>query len=31
LAKGLLYLAEADFVTGEVLFIDGGEHLQPGQ
>jgi pteridine reductase len=28
LAKGLLYLAEADFVTGEVLFIDGGEHLQ---
>jgi pteridine reductase len=27
LAKGLLYLAEADFVTGEVLFIDGGEHL----
>lgn len=27
LVKGLLYLAEADFVTGEVLFIDGGEHL----
>lgn len=25
--KGLIYLAEADFVTGEVLFIDGGEHL----
>jgi len=27
LVKGLLYLADADFVTGEVLFIDGGEHL----
>lgn len=25
--KGLIYLVEADFVTGEVLFIDGGEHL----
>lgn len=27
LAKGLLYLTDADFVTGEVLFIDGGQNL----
>jgi NAD(P)-dependent dehydrogenase (short-subunit alcohol dehydrogenase family) len=23
--KALLYLADADYVTGEVLFVDGGE------
>jgi len=27
LAKALLYLVTAEFVTGQVLFVDGGEHL----
>jgi pteridine reductase len=27
LARALLYLVTADFVTGQVLFVDGGEHL----
>ncbi|HEY6871295.1 MAG TPA: SDR family oxidoreductase [Geobacteraceae bacterium] len=26
-AGALLYLLEAEFVTGQVLFVDGGEHL----
>ena len=26
-ATALLYLATAEFVTGQVLFVDGGEHL----
>jgi pteridine reductase len=28
LAKALLYLVTAEFVTGQVLFVDGGEHLE---
>jgi pteridine reductase len=28
LAKALLYLVSAEFVTGQVLFVDGGEHLE---
>jgi pteridine reductase len=27
LAKALLYLVTAEFVTGQVIFVDGGEHL----
>jgi pteridine reductase len=27
LARALLYLVTAEFVTGQVLFVDGGEHL----
>jgi pteridine reductase len=27
LARALLYLVAAEFVTGQVLFVDGGEHL----
>jgi len=27
LAQALLYLVSAEFVTGQVLFVDGGEHL----
>jgi pteridine reductase len=27
-AAALLYLATAQFVTGQVLFVDGGEHLR---
>lgn len=27
LAQSLLYLVTAEFVTGQVLFVDGGEHL----
>lgn len=26
-AQALLYLIEAEFVTGQILFVDGGEHL----
>jgi pteridine reductase len=26
-ARALLYLLEADFVTGDVIFVSGGEHL----
>ena len=29
-AAALLYLATAEFVTGQVLFVDGGEHLGGG-
>jgi NAD(P)-dependent dehydrogenase (short-subunit alcohol dehydrogenase family) len=25
--RGVLYLIESDFVTGEVLNVDGGQHL----
>jgi pteridine reductase len=28
LARALLYLVTAEFVTGQVLFVDGGEHLE---
>jgi pteridine reductase len=27
LARALIYLVTAEFVTGQVLFVDGGEHL----
>jgi 3-oxoacyl-[acyl-carrier protein] reductase/pteridine reductase len=26
-ASAVRYLIEADYVTGETLFVDGGEHL----
>ncbi|WP_058534674.1 SDR family NAD(P)-dependent oxidoreductase [Legionella saoudiensis] len=26
-AKAVLYLADADFITGDILFIDGGSHI----
>ena len=28
-ADAVLYLAEADYVTGEILRVDGGQHLRP--
>ena len=27
-AAAVCFLAEADYVTGEAIFIDGGEHLR---
>ena len=27
ITKGILYLLEADFVTGQVLFVDGGRSI----
>jgi NAD(P)-dependent dehydrogenase (short-subunit alcohol dehydrogenase family) len=30
-AKAVLYLVDADFVTGEVLVVDGGERYGPGR
>ena len=29
-ANAVLYLAQADFVTGQVIFVDGGRHLLRG-
>jgi NAD(P)-dependent dehydrogenase (short-subunit alcohol dehydrogenase family) len=29
LVKGLLFLLNSDFVTGETIYITGGEHLVP--
>ena len=29
--RAILYLVEADYVTGSVLYVDGGEHLIPGR
>lgn len=26
-AKAVLYLADADYITGDILFIDGGSHI----
>jgi pteridine reductase len=31
IVKALLYLLDADFVTGEVLYVTGGEHLLAGR
>jgi pteridine reductase len=31
IAKALLYLLDADFVTGEVLYVTGGQHLLAGR
>lgn len=28
-AEAVLYMAEADYVTGEILRVDGGQHLRP--
>jgi pteridine reductase len=30
-ARTLIYLLESDFVTGEVLYVTGGQHLAPGE
>ena len=30
IALAVDYLIENDFITGEVLFVDGGEHLKEG-
>ncbi len=27
ICKALLYLVEADFITGQIIYVDGGEHL----
>lgn len=27
ISKSVLFLAESDFITGQILFVDGGEHL----
>jgi NAD(P)-dependent dehydrogenase (short-subunit alcohol dehydrogenase family) len=27
-ARAMLYLLQSDFVTGEVIFVTGGEHLR---
>jgi NAD(P)-dependent dehydrogenase (short-subunit alcohol dehydrogenase family) len=29
IADAVLYLAAADFVTGQTIFVDGGQHLRP--
>ena len=29
-SKAMLYLLQSDFVTGELIFVTGGEHLQRG-
>jgi NAD(P)-dependent dehydrogenase (short-subunit alcohol dehydrogenase family) len=29
IAEAVLYLATADFVTGQTIFVDGGQHLRP--
>lgn len=29
IAQAVLYLSAAPFVTGQILFVDGGQHLQP--
>ena len=28
-AQAVAYLCQADFVTGQTIFVDGGHHLQP--
>jgi pteridine reductase len=30
-ARALVYLLSSDFVTGEVLYVTGGQHLAPGE
>jgi NAD(P)-dependent dehydrogenase (short-subunit alcohol dehydrogenase family) len=31
IAKALLFLLHSDFVTGELLYVTGGEHLLAGR